>query len=71
MANQGLEFVEIRVSRGNHELLLKLTGEVLGVYMHRWEALWAGSVVDRALQSVRRASLSAAEVRHLPEARSR
>lgn len=58
MTNQGLEFVEVKVSRGNHELRLKLTGETLGIFMHRWDALRVGSVVDRAMQSVRRANHS-------------
>jgi hypothetical protein len=70
MLNQGLEFVEVKVSRGNHELCLKLTGEILGVYMHRWDALRVGFVVDRAMQSVRRANL-ASEIRYLPGVQSR
>ncbi|HQI00418.1 MAG TPA: hypothetical protein PLF54_00885 [Deltaproteobacteria bacterium] len=70
MANQGLEFVEIKISRGYHELYLKPTGEILGVFMHRWDALRVGSIVDKAMQSIQRANHSS-ETRYLQEVRSR
>lgn len=52
MREQALEFVEVGVSQGSHVLHLKMTGEVLGTFMHRWDALRVAYVVDRALRTM-------------------
>lgn len=70
MANQGLEFVEVKVSRGNHELYLKLTGEILGIFMHRWDALRVAYVVDKAIRSIQRSNFSS-QTQYLADVQSR
>lgn len=52
MVDQVMEFVEVQVSKGNHRVFFKPTGEILDTFMNRWEALRVARAVEKALRAV-------------------
>ncbi len=55
MVDQVMEYVEVQAFKGSHTVCFKPTGEVLDVFMNRWEAMRAARAVEKALQSMKMA----------------